>query len=272
VAGLIELPRYGRSRLAYAADAVGLERIIEAALSRPGRDRLLALRDAALIAAMGFTVATRPSEWRLAATWGDLRETTVEMQRPRRSETRSAGGLKTGAHVALLLPNARDRLLSYRRALEVLYGAQPADALVFQLLGPDGPEWTRQRGRSRRVPIAWTRKAYDRWVLRIWAPARTAAARSPDAPPGLATMKFYDCRHTAISMTLHSTLVMGPLGMNLHPLAAMAGHNIQTLENHYRHIIVRYLGKPPIDLVEECAQARAQVERAPSRRPPTRSR
>lgn len=69
VAGLIQLPRYGRSRLAYAADPIGLERIIEAVLRRPGRDRLLALRDAALVAAMGFTVATRPSEWRLAATW-----------------------------------------------------------------------------------------------------------------------------------------------------------------------------------------------------------
>jgi hypothetical protein len=45
-------------------------------------------------------------------------------------------------------------------------------------------------------------------------------------------MRLYDCRHTAISMALH-------------PLAAMAGHNVQTLENYYRRII----GK----LVEECA-------------------
>jgi hypothetical protein len=66
-------------------------------------------------------------------------------------------------------------------------------------------------------------------------------------------MRFYDCRHTAISMALHSTLTMGPLGMNLQPLAAIAAHNIQTLESFYRHIIVRYVGKPPIDLWEECA-------------------
>lgn len=76
-------------------------------------------------------------------------------------------------------------------------------------------------------------------------------------------MKFYDCRHTAISMALYSTLVMGPLGMNLHPLAAMAGHSIQTLESRYRHIIVRYVGKPPIDLERECVEARRQVEEAP---------
>jgi hypothetical protein len=76
-------------------------------------------------------------------------------------------------------------------------------------------------------------------------------------------MKFYGCRHTAISMALHSTLVMGPLGMNLHPLAAMAGHSIQTLESCYRHIIVRYIGKPPIDLRRECAKAKARVEEAP---------
>ena len=97
----------------------------------------------------------------------------------------------------------------------------------------------------------------------VWWPARSVAARAPDSPPGLAEMKFYDCCHTAISMALHSTLVMGPLGMNLHPLAAMAGHSIQTLESHYRHIIVRYIGKPPMDLVEECARAREQVERRP---------
>jgi hypothetical protein len=62
ISGLFDLPKYECSRLAYAADAVGLERIIEAVLNRPTHDCLLALRDAALVAAMGFTVATRPSE------------------------------------------------------------------------------------------------------------------------------------------------------------------------------------------------------------------
>lgn len=38
----------------------------------------------------------------------------------------------------------------------------------------------------------------------------------------------------------------------LHPLAAMAGHNIQTQESYYRHIIVRYIDKPSIDLRREC--------------------
>jgi hypothetical protein len=79
----------------------------------------------------------------------------------------------------------------------------------------------------------------------------------------MSAMTFYDCRHTAISMALHSTLVIGPMGMNLHPLAAIAGHNIRTLEDYYRHIIARYIGKPPIDLEEECARARAQVEDHP---------
>jgi hypothetical protein len=71
------------------------------------------------------------------------------------------------------------------------------------------------------------------------------------------------CRHTAISMALHSTLVTGPLGMNLHPLAAMAGHSIQALEDRYRHIIVGCLDKTAIDLKEECAEARSRVEEAP---------
>jgi len=265
VAGLIELPGYEHSRLSYAADATGLERLVEAVLNRPVRDPLLALRDAAMVAAMGFTVATRPSEWRLMAAWEDLREDTVELHRRGLPRGRRLAGLKSGAHVALLLPNARDRLMDYRRTLETIYGPQPAEGLVFQVLGEEGPIWARPHGGGRRVPLAWTKNTDARWVRQVWWPARALAARAPDSPRGLATMKFYDCRHTAISMALHSTLVMGPLGMNLHPLAAMAGHSIQTLESHYRHIIVRYIGKPPIDLVEECARAREQVERRPFR-------
>jgi hypothetical protein len=263
VAGLIELPAYDRARLAYVADAVGLERLIEAMLRRPTRDRLFALRDAALVAAMGFTVATRPSEWRLSATWEDLYEDTVELQRRRHSPRRRVAGLKRGAHVALLLPNARDRLLAYRDALEARFGPQPADALIFQVLDEDGPVWVRPRGGGRRVPLAWTKNFYNQWIHRVWHAVRSVAAQAPDAPPGLASMTLYDCRHTAISMALHSTLVMGPLGVNLHPLAAMAGHSIQTLEDHYRHIIVRYVGKPAIDIEAECATARRQVEEAP---------
>lgn len=131
ISGLIDLPKYECSRLAYAADAVGLERIIEAVLNRPTHDCLLALRDAALVAAMGFTVATRPSEWRLSATWGDLRDDTIELQRLSRGHTRSLAGLKRGAHVALVLTNAHERLMSYRRALEARYGSQPPHALIF---------------------------------------------------------------------------------------------------------------------------------------------
>ncbi len=76
-------------------------------------------------------------------------------------------------------------------------------------------------------------------------------------------MVFYDLRHTSISMALHSTLVVTPHGMNLHPLAGWAGHDIQTLQRYYAHFIARYQGKKPIDLEEECARARAQVEAKP---------
>lgn len=262
VSGLIEIPKYEHSRLAYAADAVGLERIIEAILRRPARDPLLPLRDAALVAAMGFTVAARPSEWRLTATWGDIHDETVELQRPGRGRAESLSGLKRGAHVALLLPNAHDRLMSYRRALEARHGPQPGHALVFQVLGQDGPIWISKSGNSP-IPLAWTKHAYNQWVRRVWGPARTVASRAPDAPPGLAGMTFYDCRHTAISMALHSTLIVGPLGMNLHPLAGWAAHDIETLERYYRHLIARYLDKPPIDLARECVRTRAAVEAAP---------
>jgi hypothetical protein len=60
---------------------------------------------------------------------------------------------------------------------------------------------------------------------------------------------------------------MGPYGMNLHPLAGWAAHDIQTLQRYYAHFIARYQGKKPIDLKEECAQARSLVEANPFKPP-----
>jgi hypothetical protein len=76
-------------------------------------------------------------------------------------------------------------------------------------------------------------------------------------------MRFYDCRHTAISMALHSTLVAGPHGMNLHTLAGWAGHDVQTLQRYYSHVIARYQNTKPIDLKAECQAARAKAESQP---------
>jgi hypothetical protein len=270
VSGLIELPSVKRSRLAYAADAIGLERIIEAVIARPARDDLLPLRDAAFVAAMGFTVATRPSEWRLSARWGNLfvpeeagRIGTVELQRDEDGGADLAEGLKTGAHVALMLPNAYERIATYRGALEDRFGPQPSNGLIFQVLGAEGPLWTEAEDGLAPAPVGWTKNNYNQWNSRVFRPARAIAAQAPDAPNGLGRMAFYDCRHTAISMALHSTLVTGPYGMNLHPLGGWAGHDIKTLEAYYRHLIARYMGQDPIDIVEECREARATVEAAP---------
>jgi hypothetical protein len=83
LSGLFEMPRTRRRRLAFATDAYGLERLIEAVLARDVHEDLYALRDAAFVAAMGYTVAARPSEWLYSATWGDVHEGSVELQRPR---------------------------------------------------------------------------------------------------------------------------------------------------------------------------------------------
>src|SRR5919202_6345299 len=80
VAGLFQVPSYKRRRLIRAADPLAIERIIEAVLNRGHRDPLAPVRDAALVAAMGFTIAARPSEWLLSATWADVRERTVKLQ------------------------------------------------------------------------------------------------------------------------------------------------------------------------------------------------
>jgi hypothetical protein len=269
--GLFEIPAERRTRLPYAPDAVGVERIIEAILARPAHDDLLPLRDAAFAAAMGYSVATRPSEWRLSATWGDLHTETVELQRSDEEEPEDMEGLKRGAHVALLLSSARDRLGTYRVALEERFGPQPDSGLIFQVLDTDGPVWVTPPDGGEPAPLAMNRDAYNRWTARVWRPARQVAAQAPDAPAGLAKMVFYDLRHFAISMTLHSTKVMTPHGTNLHPLAGWAAHDIGTLQRYYAHFIARYQGKKPIDLEEECARARAQVEASPFKpeeRPP----
>jgi integrase len=261
--GLFELPPQRRRRLPYAADAVGIERIIEAILSRPARDDLRPLRDAAFAAAMGFTIASRPSEWRLSATWGNLHAETVELQRSGEDDPEDIPGLKRGAHVALLLSPARDRISAYRKALEERFGPQLPNGLIFQVIAEDGPVWVESDDDGPSVPLAMDVDAYNRWTARVWRPAREAAAQAPDAPAGLAKMTFYDLRHTAISMALHSRLVMGPHGTNLHPLAGWAAHDIQTLQRYYAHFIARYQGGEPIDLEEECGRARAQVEARP---------
>jgi hypothetical protein len=261
LSGLFEIPSGSRQRLAYATDAYGLERIIEAVLGRDVHDDLYALRDAAFVAAMGFTVAARPSEWLYSACWADLHPGSVELQRQPGAREGGAIGLKTGARAALLLSSAARRLAAYREGLEDRFGEQPEEGLVFQALGPDGPLWTEED--QRRVPLAWGYDDYKNWTSRVWRPARARAAKVEDAPPGLEKMRFYDCRHTAISMALHSTLVMGPHGMNLHNLAGWAGHDVQTLQRYYAHVIARYQGVDPIDLEAECLVARARVAAAP---------
>jgi integrase len=269
VAGLFQVPGSKRRRLIRAADPLAVERIIEAVLKRPHRDPLGPIRDVALVAAMGFTVAARPSEWLVSATWRDVRERTVELQAVQNELGDDSGaevGLKTGARVALLLPNAYDRLIAYRRALEARYGEQPDNALVFQEVSKEGPLWYEDG-----FPVEWSADHYKRWTARVWRPARQVAAQAPDTEDWIAGLTFYELRHSAISAALHSTLVMTKDGMNLHTLASYAGHDVQTMQRYYAHVIARYRDAKPIDLQSECKAARQTVKQKPfepAERPP----
>lgn len=82
----------------------------------------------------------------------------------------------------------------------------------------------------------------------MWRPARKVAAQAPDTEDWIAELTFYELRHAAISMALHSTLVMTKDGMNLHTLASYAGHDVQTMQRYYSHVIARYRSSQPIDL------------------------
>jgi hypothetical protein len=259
--GLFRVPSHRRRRLIRASDPLAVERIIEAVLNRPHRQPLLPVRDAALVAAMGFTVAARPSEWLRSVTWSDVREHTVELQAVQNAlgeESEVEVGLKTGARAALLLANAYERLVAYRGALEARYGAQPDNALVFQLLSEEGPVWYEDG-----FPVEWSDDQYNRWLARVWRPARKVAAQAPDTEDWIASLTFYELRHTAISTALHSTLAMTKDGMNLHTLAAYAGHDVQTMQRYYSHVIARYRDAEPIDLEVESGAARRKVEAEP---------
>lgn len=155
---------------------------------------------------MGFTVAARPSEWLASVTWADVAARAVQLQAVQNSFGQDSDvevGLKTGARAALLLPNAYDRLMAYREALEARFGEQPDNALVFQVLSKDGPLWYEDG-----FPVGWSEDDYKRWTARVWRPARTVAAQAPDTDDWIAGLTFYELRHSAISTALHSTLVM----------------------------------------------------------------
>jgi hypothetical protein len=172
--GLFRVPSHKRRRLIRASDPLAVERTIEAVLNRPHRQPLLPVRDAALVAAMGFTVAARPSEWLRSVTWSDVREHTVELQAVQNAlgeESEVEVALKTGARAALLLSNAYERLRAYRGALEERYGAQPDNALVFQLLSEEGPVWYEDG-----FPVEWSDDQYNRWLARV-VPGREAQRR-----------------------------------------------------------------------------------------------
>jgi hypothetical protein len=97
----------------------------------------------------------------------------------------------------------------------------------------------------------------------VWRPARQVAAQAADTEDWIAGLTFYELRHSAISTALHSTLVMTKDGMNLHTLAAYAGHDVQTMQRYCAHVIARYRNAPPIELEAECTAARERVESRP---------
>jgi hypothetical protein len=148
--------------------------------------------------------------------------------------------------------------MAYRDALEDRYGAQPDNALVFQALSKQGLLWYEEG-----FPVAWSDDYYKRWSARVWRPARQVAAGAPDTEDWIADLTVYELRHSAISTALHSTLATTKDGMNLHALAAYAGHDVQTLQRYYSHVIARYRDARPINLEAECRWARGQVKANP---------
>ena len=220
VSGLFQVPSAKRRRLIRAADPIAVERIIEAVLDRPHRDPLGPVRDAALVAAMGFTVAARPSEWLVSATWArrarELRRASGRPERAGRGVRRRGRAQDRRPRGAAAAQRLRppDRL---PRALEARFGPQPGHALVFQVLSKDGPLWYEDG-----FPVEWSEDHYKRWTARVWRPARQVAAqgarhggldRRPRRSTSCATPRSRRRCTRRSSMTKD--------GMNLHTLAVL---------------------------------------------------
>jgi hypothetical protein len=113
---------------------------------------------------------------------GGRREHAVQLQAVQNAlgeDSEVEVGLKTGARAALLLPNAYDRLMAYRQALEARFGEQPDNALVFQVLSKQGPLWY-----DDGFPVEWSADHYYRWTARVWRPARKVQRKRPTPRAG----------------------------------------------------------------------------------------
>lgn len=235
-----------------APSLIAVHRIREAILSRPARDPLNPIVEAAFVSVMAEAPAVRPSEILNSARWEDRHQRTLWIQRAEVDEDDDhETGLKTGARAALILSTARQELLDMRVQLEPRSGPIPDHALIFQRRDPGMLRWTRQGD-----PVPWSLDDYKRFTARVFRPAREIAASAPDVPAWVARMRFYDLRPGAVSLALHD-------GVPQHELCQHAGDSEKTLNDIYRHIIKEYEDLPAIDMSAEAERARAHISARP---------
>jgi integrase len=158
-----------------------------------------AARDAALISVLAYA-GLRPQE-ALALAWGDVRESTLLIERAvslgQEQDTRT----RVHRTVRLLGP-LREDLLAWR-----LRSGRPEDtALVFP-------------GPTRGV---WTKTMYDNWRGRAFARACKAADANAATP--------YTLRHSFASLLLHE-------GRSVIYVARQLGHNARVTLTTYGHVI-----------------------------------
>jgi hypothetical protein len=263
-AGMFRMPSSRPERRPRPLDAIAVERVREAMLSRRSRSDLYPLRDATLVAGLSGVVATRPSEL-LAVTWDDVGETTVQLRYSAAGGS-IRSGTKTFPRAARLLAPVAEDFTRWRAAVEDHYGPQPGHGLVFQRTNAEGPMWDRDH-----KPQPWPEHQWSRWGQRIWRPATRVAARSDHSLLWLTKAVPYDLRHTAVSLAVRSdagVLLRGsPDGSRIDSgtIAHWAGHTQQELSRTYQHVFDEYATLGVLDPAALIVEARARVAAEPFR-------
>jgi integrase len=228
-------PPATRQRIPRPFPPVVIERIRIRMRRRDTKDAsgLRAMGDACLVSLMAYA-GLRPGE-ALALTWGDIRNTTINVDKAVREGTEAS--TKTGAvrSVPLLDPLKQD-LAEYKLHCDM----PPKDVLV--LPAKDGEYWSLSE--------------INNWRNRVWRPIVTKLAEADRSLRSIANAVPYDCRGSFVS--LHLRADVPPL-----EVARWAGHSPAVMFRHYANVIDELQGEPRLPAVEQIERARLAVAERP---------
>jgi len=193
---------------------------LRAHLLRQGRER--DVRDATLVSVLAYA-GLRPGE-ALALTWGDIRDSTILVDKALAlGQVKDTKTRRTRA-VRLLKPLVAD-LAQWRMAS----GRPGAEALFFPT--PSGKPWSQHD--------------WQNWRNRVYVPAAAAV--------GINSTRPYDLRHAC------SSLMLAEGRRNPVEIAAQLGHSPGMTLQQYGHLIDELQDRPSVPAEQLIREARERV-------------